>query len=242
MSQPNRLAAVFLTTAAVLIATVIVMFGVGRATLALGRSVVRHEAIIRDLDESLSVLEDAETGQRGYLLTGDDTYLEPYSRALSHVDKEMNDLRSLARSGDLPAAQVDEIVSLADRKLKELAHTIELRRGKGFDQAVGVVRTDVGKRTMEAIRARVEALRGDQQEALDTAQWKADRATSLRSAVFAAGGSSTSACSPGRTGGCGTRRPAGRRRRRRRGGRRSFWPPRLPASATPSSSPTSRPA
>jgi CHASE3 domain sensor protein len=51
--------------------------------------------VLRNLDETVARLVDAETGQRGYLLTGDDAYLEPYRAAIKNIDQNIGDLKSL---------------------------------------------------------------------------------------------------------------------------------------------------
>lgn len=107
---------------------------------------------LSDLNEILSVVIDAETGQRGYLLTGDESYLEPYETAANVVDAKMDGLESLLQYSPGQQPKVEAVRGLVTTKLAELRETIELMRSKGIESALQVVRTDSGKRSMDAIR------------------------------------------------------------------------------------------
>lgn len=113
----------------------------------------RHSYETREqLSRLLSLIKDAETGQRGYLLTGEDRYLAPYRSALSQLPAEINQVRATLGND---REQVDRFKTL-DRalveKLKELEETIALRRDGGFDAALAVVKAEKGKEAMETIR------------------------------------------------------------------------------------------
>ena len=100
----------------------------------------------------LSELEDAETGQRGYLITGEDSYLEPYQGAMEEVRNTMKELHDLLRQDPDQARDLTTIERLKEAKLAELRQTIGLRRNAGFDAAKQIVETNVGKQTMDDIR------------------------------------------------------------------------------------------
>jgi methyl-accepting chemotaxis protein len=97
-------------------------------------------------------LVDAETGERGYLLTGDDTYLEPYRAAVGQLDKEVNSLGALTADNPRQQARLLALRPMIATKLGELADAIQLRGEKGLDASLAVVRTNRGKHTMDAIR------------------------------------------------------------------------------------------
>ena len=105
----------------------------------------------------LRSLIDAETGQRGYLLTGQDEYLEPYRAARSRVDES---LASLTRyyAAEPAAALMAQVEKAAGLKMAELAATISLH-DQGQEQAWrDLVRSSTGKRQMDDVRKLVEAL------------------------------------------------------------------------------------
>jgi len=121
--------------------------------------VIRSQETVAGLGEVLSSIQDAETGQRGYLLTGSDGYLEPYRAALAMIPARLDAIR-VALDGD--AGQQTRLRELGVRindKLTELRETIELRRDRGLEAALPVVNSDRGKAAMDDIRARLTAMR-----------------------------------------------------------------------------------
>jgi signal transduction histidine kinase/CHASE3 domain sensor protein/ActR/RegA family two-component response regulator len=104
------------------------------------------------IKQFISLLIDAETGQRGYLLTGDERYLEPYSTALEKIQDKEREL--VARLAGSPAqrARFKLLAELSKQKLAELALTIELNKKKGFKAARDIVLTHDGNEIMNRIR------------------------------------------------------------------------------------------
>jgi len=100
----------------------------------------------------LSELKDAETGQRGFLLTGSESYLEPYNSALLAIPKALEELHRATETRPDQAQRVALIQSIVREKLQELAKTIDLFRIQGPDAALVEVRTDRGKKAMDQIR------------------------------------------------------------------------------------------
>jgi methyl-accepting chemotaxis protein len=115
--------------------------------------------------ELLSSFKDAETGQRGYLLTGEEHYLAPYTAALSSIDNNFQALKKLTADNQAQQRRLETIRPLITQKLNELKDSIELRRAKGLETARKVVLTDQGKKTMDEIRAIMQAM-GDEENAL----------------------------------------------------------------------------
>ena len=99
----------------------------------------------------LSSLKDLETGERGYALIGEESYLEPYEAALATLDKEVADLVQGERGAEL-ARQVQVKRDFARQ-------VIEARRAGGLDAAVALVRTGVDKASMDGIRRTVAGVR-----------------------------------------------------------------------------------
>src|SRR3989440_5593419 len=110
-----------------------------------------YEAELK-LDDVLARLVDAETGQRGYLLTGDDAYLEPYREAIKNLDQVMGQLKDLAAGNPNQQKQLQTLEPLIERKLAELQMSIDLRRKAGFAAANQVVIAGHGKELMDQIR------------------------------------------------------------------------------------------
>lgn len=110
--------------------------------------------VIIDINEFLSHLKDTETGQRGYLLTGDISYLEPYHDGLGETLKHFAHLKELTSDNPLQQKRLDSVKKLMHLKFDELALTIKLKQnqnGKG-DEALAIVRQNKGKQYMDDIR------------------------------------------------------------------------------------------
>src|SRR6267142_2325947 len=109
--------------------------------------------VLRNLDETVARLVDAETGQRGYLLTEVDAYLEPYRAAIKNIDQTIGRLKSLTSDNPNQQKRIQVLEPLVERKLAELQQTIDLRKNKGLAAANRVVLEGSGKKAMDQIRA-----------------------------------------------------------------------------------------
>ena len=120
---------------------------------------VRHtHEVLNGLDEVLSALKDAETGQRGYVITGEARYLEPYQGAREVVDQKLKHLRDLTSDNPNQQQRLTALEPLVSSKFAELQETIELRKQEGFGPAEKVVASDKGKNAMDSIRKVVGAM------------------------------------------------------------------------------------
>ncbi len=125
-----------------------------------------HE-VLKGLDSIVSYLKDSETGQRGYLITGENRYLEPYNASLSEIPREIANVRDLTSDNPVQQARIRELEPLVAAKLAELKETIELRRDVGFDAALEVVLTDAGKQVMDDLRGVITAMADEELQLLD---------------------------------------------------------------------------
>jgi signal transduction histidine kinase len=135
------------------------------------RSQLRQQA----LSEFSALLNDAESGQRGYLLTGENPYLQSYTGAVVQVDGALERLHE-AYGGRDDSPQLQQLRILTGRKLGELEDTLALFKRRGAAPAVNVVRTDVGKRTMDEISAIVGTMRAAEEREFTaaTAEWRSN--------------------------------------------------------------------
>ncbi len=124
---------------------------------------VRHtNEVLKGLDELLSGMKDAETGQRGYVITGEARYLEPYQGAREVVDQKQKSLRELTADNPIQQQRLAAIEPLVNSKFAELQDTIDLRKTKGFEAAAQEVLTDKGKNAMDSIRKLVGEMREEE--------------------------------------------------------------------------------
>ena len=145
-----------------------------------------HEVLI-SLDELLSTAQDAETGQRGYLLTGNDKYLEPYASAVAAVGSRIDTVGSLTQDNAKQQANLIQVKRHVDAKLAELKETIDLRRASGAQAALSIVASDRGKVEMDAIRTQLDVMRQEEQRLRQERLAEMDAAykTALASGVLA---------------------------------------------------------
>jgi PAS domain S-box-containing protein len=118
------------------------------------------------VDGFLATIEDAETGQRGYLLIGDTAYLAPYRHAIGAIDDRLASVERTAGDNAQRAA-VAALRRHTAAKLAELAETIRLRH-ESEEAAMAVVRTGRGAREMTAVRSIASVLKDADREQRDT--------------------------------------------------------------------------
>ena len=121
-------------------------------------------AILGATDSVLHNLESAETGQRGYLLTGDESYLKPYQEALRELDDGVLCLHRAVAHDAVSAELVRRVEHTKNDKVHELERTVELARGGNREGAIAVVRTNVGKGYMDHLRHDLGLLLDDWRE------------------------------------------------------------------------------
>jgi PAS domain S-box-containing protein len=116
------------------------------------QAVTHTQTVMDSVDSILSTLKDAETGQRGYLLTGKPGYLEPYNTALGDLNLRIDKVSQLTVDSSIQQKNVQQLRRLVQMKLAELERTIQLRKTQGLPAALAVVATDEGKQVMDQIR------------------------------------------------------------------------------------------
>jgi methyl-accepting chemotaxis protein len=116
-----------------------------------------------DLEEALSLLKDAETGQRGFLLTNDPAYLAPYNQAATEVYAVLDRLKEEVSESPEQKRRLEELRPKIDAKLKELAQTIELRKAPdGLEQALKVVKGGEGRALMVQARGVIADMKAEE--------------------------------------------------------------------------------
>lgn len=131
-----------------------------RSLLDANQSVEQSFALITATQAMFSSLQDVETGQRGYVLTGTDSYLEPYERARARLANQRQRFGELLAASDVPHGDwLSELDRLIERRLAIAEANISTRRQAGLAAAAARLKEAGGKETMDQIRdlfARVE--------------------------------------------------------------------------------------
>src|SRR6476646_3279561 len=105
----RRMRSTFVAVACLLVGSIAVAYVVGLRAVRLSRNLAFQNDAIRHLEGFVSALKDAETGQRGYLLAGEEQYLEPYKAGVAEVRSKLEELRKLAASGQLSGNDVQRL-------------------------------------------------------------------------------------------------------------------------------------
>lgn len=112
--------------------------------------------VLGEVHQLFILLQDAETGQRGFVITGEDSYLDPYRQAVQATGPTFVRLRELLVGSAVQNSQMDRLEVLIDNKLAELSEVITLRRRDGFASAGARIAMGQGKQLMDAVRAEVQ--------------------------------------------------------------------------------------
>jgi diguanylate cyclase (GGDEF)-like protein len=145
-----------------------------RSAVASAQASRQHAAVLRAAAVLLIEVEAAESGQRGYLLTGQGSYLQTYSLVQADIPRELASLGgSVSRNG---RPRVAELQTLVGKKQLELAQTIDLRRTRGIGAALAVVNNGQGQLLMGQIFSNLESLEQAAQTRLDAQDRKTSQA------------------------------------------------------------------
>jgi methyl-accepting chemotaxis protein len=116
------------------------------------QSVTHTHDVLEHIGQVLSLLKDTETGQRGYVITGDDAFLEPYNSGSRDVFNAIKELRKLTADNPTQQKRIDEEEQTIAAKLALFQQTIDLRRAGNVDESTKIVRRGEGKRLMDEVR------------------------------------------------------------------------------------------
>jgi len=139
---------------------------------------VRHQ-LQQVFDDALN----AETGHRGFVITGKDEFLAPYTQALGELDHDVAELRRLTSDNPEQQRRIDELKVELDAKLAEMKQVIDVRR-TGLDAAVARVSEGQGKVFMDRIRATLRELDDAENTLLKRRNDAAEASTNITTSVI----------------------------------------------------------
>ena len=116
------------------------------------RAVAHTRAVLEKLEAVLAQLASAESGARGYIIAGEEPYLEPYHAAISVIDQEVRELRRLTADSPNQQQRLDTLEPFIAGRFALIAEMIEMRKQWGFAPARQLVLMDKGKGLMDAVR------------------------------------------------------------------------------------------
>jgi len=130
------------------------------------RWVAHTHEVISSIDSFLLTLREAESGQRGYLITGNAAYLEPYRTGASKVQVQVDQLRKLTADNPGQQARISVLEERIAASFVELQRIIDLHDEQGFAQTRDAVLEGTGKHEMEAIEAQVAEMKNVENDLL----------------------------------------------------------------------------
>ena len=131
------------------------------------RWVVHTHKVMESLENVISMLTDAETGQRGYLLTDKDSYLEPYNSALLDLPHAFIDVASLIKDDPQQLKSLRQLQKLSFERLTVIKETIKLHRVEALAWGLKINTLDHGKHIMDQIRAIIHQMITREQNLLE---------------------------------------------------------------------------
>ena len=156
-----------------LVGLVLLTAGVGAVSLSVFKKIEKAAelrkhtfVVLNSTGDLLSELIDAETGQRGYLLTKDTVFLAPYLAVRNRISGHLEELRQLT-SISAAKKHLDALVPLIDAKLAYLSHSIELRNTNDMISIMANIRGNEGKMLMDSIRTEIKSFTRIEQDSLE---------------------------------------------------------------------------
>ncbi|MCE9531071.1 MAG: PAS domain S-box protein [Planctomycetes bacterium] len=122
--------------------------------------------VLGQLANLLSDIKDTETGQRGYLITGDDSYLKPYGDSLDRIDTRVETLRLFTMDNEKQRASLQELAPLVEQKKFAVKSTIFLQNQFGLGFARQIQLTGYGKEKMDSIREVISRMEQEEEQIL----------------------------------------------------------------------------
>jgi signal transduction histidine kinase len=147
---------------------------------------VRHSLEVRgQLTQVLGLVQSAETGQRGYLLTGRDDYLGPYRMAIEQLSAMLDHTGNLVADNPRQLRNLGVLRNLIAQKLDELRSTVDSYKAGNVPSALAIVNNDSGFRLMSEIRRQIDAMQAEEDQVLAARQETAARSGMLLQAGVA---------------------------------------------------------
>jgi PAS domain S-box-containing protein len=157
-------------TAAALTAAGLILLLVAGLSYRSGRGFVEtsewvshtHE-VLQELEATLAAVANAQTTVRGYIITGEDTFLEPYHAAVPEVRDHLQRLRSLTADNSVQQRRLAALESAITEKFDSLQTNINLRREQGFETARQRVASGVGIKQMDRVRTLIADMKHEEE-------------------------------------------------------------------------------
>jgi CHASE3 domain sensor protein len=177
----------FLIAIAAIVMVARLSYGAFKDTVGSAQRVTNTLVVVEHLQAILSTLKDAETGQRGFVLTGDENYAAPYMNAKATLAGQFVTAHALVADDPEQQRHLQALEQACADKMAELAQTIALRRQGDSTGALAIVRTNRGNELMERIRTVTAQMAGAERRILAAHQAERLGASRISSFVIVGG-------------------------------------------------------
>jgi len=173
----RKLGSGFAVTTLALIVVAVTGYQSTRSAIERAQWVAHTQQVRRQIADLLALLSRAETSQRGFVITGDESLLAPYNEAVAGIDKAITDLRTLTADNPVQTRRLDELRPVAEQRVESLKRHLEVRRTQSLEAAAAAISKAVGKDLMDRVRSLINQLDGEEARLLDIRAKEADEGT-----------------------------------------------------------------
>lgn len=188
VSIGNKLVFGFVFAVLLLLGVTLLYYRTTTNLIATESWVAHTHDVIASLESGLAILTDAETQQRGYLLTGDEHFLKDCQTSQAKVSGWLDHIRALTADNPGQAARLAHLEPLINQRLAVLNNRIQLRQTRGLEAASAGVATREGKELMDSIWQSVSEMRAAENQLLQQRTASVEHQVRMNLAIIAAGG------------------------------------------------------
>ncbi len=131
--------------------------------------------VLLKLDGTLILAMDVENGGRGFVVTGNETYLEPFNQSEQKIEQNLTELRRLVSDNPKQTAEIDRLENLTKQKIAFTQNLIETRRTQGLNAASGIIEDGQGKTLADETRLSIGRMKDEEQNLLKTREDNLDK-------------------------------------------------------------------
>jgi len=170
-----------------LLANGIVSYHATQILAANQQSVTHTYQVIVEIEGIMSTLKDAETGERGYIITGSDAYLQPYESALEQINSRVRRFESLTADNPRQQVRIPELEKKIAARLEGLKTGIDLRKSGDMEGARQLIQDGSGKAMMDDLRRYIDSLESEENRLLEQRAAESERSTRDTTYTFVIG-------------------------------------------------------
>lgn len=172
----------------------VLMVIVGAVSFWILESVIKAQGMVThtvqvemEVSDVVRSMVDCETGQRGFLLTGKEAFLEPYHKGQKDIQTNLADLKKLLSHNPAQLQRLKTMEDMIQKELDRFAETIKLKKAGEEQQAMAMVVSGEGKKTMDELRAREKEFQGVEADLMKERQKSSDQSKFLANSVTGGG-------------------------------------------------------